>query len=310
MAFVVDSAKANWQYYDGYNVNSLFDDGARFVISGRGGFGFGFGGVKNKIGSLTTEYYYNPDTGGIITAATYDSCGTACGDYIYAGYGQLGELPAYKDYQEYSFVAGASLGFTVPYSPQWRIEVGLDHISETDYNVSPLFDGTLDLKDGYVGPLSIDVETGGVQSTVTTDIISLMAFYDFFDGVQKPVSEIIPYIGFGVGYADSKTVFTLSDLYGDLSNIVELRNFGTLDEFGVVQFYKSEINTSNIAAVGALGISYGFSEMMFLDIGARVAYLPRIKWELANVDNTRQREWFDVENMIYVNATIGLRVEF
>lgn len=307
----IGDAYANWQYYDGYTGDGWYDDGARFVMSIRGGIALGIAKIKNDIGSLTSEYVWYDNR--IYTASDFETeCGSGCDGYLYAGYGELGSLPAKKKFKEISFAGGASIGFTMPYSPQWRIEAGWDHISETDYNTSPLFEGDIKLQNGAMGVPDVipDVQSGGVQSTVTTDVFSLMAFYDFFDGVQKPLHQAIPYIGFGLGYADSKTVLNLSDLYGDLSDVVDLRNFGTVDDFGIVQFYKSEINTSNISAIGAIGFSYALGNMTYIDCGVRVAYLPRIKWGLSNADKTRNRDWFSAENMVYASAMLSLRFEF
>ena len=47
-----------------------------------------------------------------------------------------------------------------------------------------------------------------------------------------------------------------------------------------------------------------------MDFGVRMAYLPRVTWGLTNADDTRHREYFSAENMIYVNALLGLRFEF
>ena len=106
----------------------------------------------------------------------------------------------------------------------------------------------------------------------------------------------------------------LSDIYGDLSTDSDLLNYGTLEN-DVIQFEapsdKSKYPTSNnIALVGALGVSYGISEYTFLDFGARLMYVPTIKWELTNSDGTRHREWFSADNMLYTNITVGLRFEF
>ena len=65
-----------------------------------------------------------------------------------------------------------------------------------------------------------------------------------------------------------------------------------------------------MAGVAALGISYGISDGLFLDLGARVTYVPKIKWALTNKDDTRQRDWFSAENVIYANFMLGLRFEF
>lgn len=307
------AANANWQYPGTYVGDGWYeDDGSRFVISFRGGASMSMASVKNEIGSLTSEYYYNPADGFVVSAAYYDSCVDqgGCEGYVYAGIGELADLPAAKDYSAFSFAAGASVGWTIPNRPQWRVELGWDHITESEYNSSPLFDGDMTLTGGDVEGIVIHAQSGGVQSKVSTDIISAMAFYDFFDGLQKPIRQVIPYIGFGIGYADTKTTLNLSDLYGDLSSSVDLQNFGKLDEFGVLQFFRSENRSANIAGLLAVGLSYGITETLFLDFGARVAYVPKIKWALQNEDNTRNRDWFSAENLIYANFMLGLRFEF
>lgn len=308
-------ANANWEYPGTYVGDGWYsDDGSRFTISVRGGASVAFASIKNDIGALTSEYYYNPNDGSVISAAYYDACrnGSAggCADYVYAGVGELGTLPAKEDFESFAFAAGASVGWTIPNHPQWRIELGWDHISETEYNVSPLFEGDLPLAGGLIDGVVVHAQSGGVHSKVNTDIISVMAFYDFYDGLYKPVRTVIPYVGLGVGYADSKTTLNLVDLYGDLSTSVDLQNFGTPDEYGVLQFYRSEKSSSNVAGLVSLGLSYGITDSLFADFGARVAYIPKIKWALDNADNTRSRDWFSAENMIYANIMLGLRFEF
>lgn len=310
---VATPAAANWEYSGTYLGDGYYsDDGSRFVMSVRGGASFGFGSIKNEVGSLTTEYYVNPGDGMVISAAHYDACvkGGGCDGFLYAGMGDLADVKPASDFSEFSFAAGASLGWTIPNRPQWRLEVGWDHITEMEYNQSPLFDGDLPLTGGDVSDVVIIAQSGSAQSKISTDIISAMAFYDFFDGLQKPVRKVIPYVGFGIGYADSKTTLNLSDLYGDLSTSVDLQNFGEADDYGVVQFYRSKTSSSNITGLVALGLSYGITETMFFDFGARVAYIPKIKWALTNKDDTRTRDWFSAESMIYANIMLGLRFEF
>ena len=308
-----NGAMANWQYPGAYVGDGWWqDDGARFVLSFRGGASVANAAIKNNMGSLTSEYYIDPTTGVVVSAEYWAACtdGGDCENYVYAGVGELAELPASKDFSSFSFAAGASIGLTIPNAPQWRMELGWDHITENEYNSSPLYEGEMNLVGGDVSDVAIYVQSGSVQSTVSTDIISAMFFYDFFDGLYKPLREIIPYVGFGLGYADSKTIFNLSDLYGDLSSSVDLQNFGELDEYGILQFYRSETSSSNIAALVSAGFSYGLSEGVFLDLGARLAYIPKIKWALTNKDNTRQRDWFSANNVIYANFMLGLRFEF
>lgn len=305
---VATLAHANWEY-PGYYVGdgAYADDGSRFVVSLRGGASVSAAKIKNQVGSLTSEYYYDPDSG-VIMSAGY--CGENCDQYTYAGIADLSALPPRTDFSALSFAAGASLGWTIPNKPQWRLELGWDHISESEYNSSPLYEGDLELTGGDIDGIVLHLTSGAVQSSVTTDIISIMAFYDFYDGLQKPLRTVIPYVGFGVGYADSKTVLNLADLFGDLSESVDMGNFGEKDDYGVVQFYRSETSSANVSGVLALGLSYGITESMYFDLGARLMYIPKIKWKLTNVDNTRNRDWFSAENMFLANIMLGIRFEF
>ncbi len=308
MLMGVGVASANWQYPMGGQRDSWHgDDGMRFVLSVRGGASMGRASIQNDIGGLTGNYMVNTTSGEIVTQAWYDlQDPTVQAQYAPAGYARLGDLPAANKYSEIAFAAGVSVGFTMPDTPQWRIELGFDHIAETDYNENPLFQGSLITSEGYV----VDAQSGGVQSTLASDIYSVMAFYDFFEGIQKPLKQMIPYIGVGAGYADTKTVLQLTDSYGDLSDVYELQAYGTVDSAGVIQFNKSDTRTSNLAPVVAAGFSYGVSDKMFLDVGARAMYLPKVKWQLSSADNELRRDWFSADKMLYINAMVGLRVEF
>lgn len=303
-------AMANWQY-DGVYVGDGWyeDDGSRFILSFRGGAAAGFGTIKNDVGALSA-YYYVDDAGAIIPETVCRANGGDCSGYELAGYGDISTLKPTKDFESFSFAAGASIGWTLPGRPQWRFEGGWDHIMKSDYNASPLFDGELQLYGGSVS--AIETPSGAIQSTVETDVISAMAFYDFFDGLQKPLRTAIPYVGFGIGYSDTTTVLNLTDPYGDLSADLDLRNFGTVgdDVYEVVSFYKSEYSNSNIAGLLAAGFSYGLTETMFIDFGARMTYIPKIKWVLTNEDGSRHRDWISAENLIYLNVMLGLRFEF
>lgn len=304
---------ANWQY-DGEFIGDGWyeDDGARFVMSFRGGGAFGFGSIENKTAPLTSAYYIDDTLTQVISESVYLACEN-CDNYSYAGVAELDKLPADKNYESFSFSAGGSIGMTLPNRPQWRMEIGWDHISEAQYNATPLFSGDVPLYGGTLAEeVIINAQVGSVHSNVTTDIISAMAFYDFFDGLSKPAGKFIPYVGFGIGYADSKTVMTLTDAYGDLSSDVDLReHYGEEGETaGVLQFNRSETDSSNLAGLLALGFSYGITEYAFFDFGARLTYLPRIKWDLSNADDTRHRSWFNAENVFYANVMLGIRFEF
>lgn len=308
------AANANWEYQGYYVGDGAYeDDGSRFIVSVRGGASFGMGSIKNEIGELTPLYYMSPDGSTIMSELGYYQCTDRgqCEDYIAAGYVNLGSLPATQDYESFGFAAGASLGWTLPYTPQWRLELGWDHIAESEYSASPFIEGETPLFGGSVSNATAVISSGAVQSKVETDIISVMAFYDFYDGLQKPMRTAIPYVGFGVGYADIKTTLQLSDPYGDLSGIYELLPYGVKEQDdSVIQFYRSELSSGNVAGLLALGVSYGLTENMFFDIGARVAYIPRIRWALSNEDASQHRDWFSAENAIYANIMLSLRFEF
>lgn len=306
-------AIADWQYPGTYIGDGWYeDDGMRFVISARGGASFGFASMKNDVGAIVTDYYVSPDLKDVANAA-YCKASGACTGWEYAGYGELSRVPVAQDFETFTFAGGASVGLTLPNTPQWRFEAGWDHITKSDYNASPMFKGDLTLVGGDIKDISIPVESGSVNSQISTDIYSVMAFYDFFDGLYKPVREFIPYIGFGLGYANTKTVLNLSDPYGDIAYQLELVQYGEVVDVGGIQtihFYRSERDTSNVAGLLAFGVSYGLSDSMFFDFGARFAYLPRVKWGLSNQDGTRQREFFSAENLIYANIMAGFRFEF
>lgn len=299
-------AIAGWQY-DGIYVRDGWytDDGTRFVISARGGASIGMASIKNDAGAISTGFNYDSGIDSLIP--TYDP---AADGLPYAGYYELSDIPADKDFSNFSFAAGASIGWTVPNATQWRIEAGWDHIVKSDYNASPMFSGNVTLKDGTIPPpFILPIKSGSVNSEITTDVVSVMAFYDFFDGMYKPARKIIPYVGFGIGYADSKTVLNLSDPYGDIAFQQDLSQYGETVN-GMIEFYKSERHTSNFAGLLSAGMSYGITEKMFLDFGARMMYIPRVKWGLTNADDTKHREFFSAENLIYLNLMLGIRFEF
>lgn len=308
---------ANWQS-NGYYINDSYysDDGSRFVVGLRGGVSFASAKMKNDVGSLDAEYWVSTTTGQVISDLRYDLAGGAetLPDFVYAGTGNIGTLPVKENFSKTIFTAGASVGFTVPNYSQWRLEAGYDYISETNYNQVPLFEGEMQLSGGVIGDAVAYVSSTGATATISTDIISVMAYYDFFEGNQKQLNTLIPYVGFGLGYASSRTTLKLADIYGDLTLDSDLQNYGTIEN-DVLQFEpptdKSKYPTSNnIAVIGALGVSYGISEYTFLDFSARLMYVPTIKWELTNSDGTQHREWFSADNMLYTNLMVGLRFEF
>ena len=321
MLFVVP-AFAGWEHR-GYYVNDGYynDDGSRFIISLRGGLAMSHAKMKNEIGSLYTDYYVNDETGAIVSSLSFIN---AFGDdpeewpagYSYAGYGDLATLPLREDFKKNSFTAGVALGLTLPTRPQWRVELAYDYIGESQYNETPLLEGDMHVSGGDIGDATVHVYSTGAKSTISTDVVSVMAYYDFFDGKTKKLNTLIPYVGFGVGYASSKTVLYLSDIYGDLSLDEDLQNYGTQNQTtGVLQFANPTDknrypSSNNMALVGAIGASYGIAESTFIDASVRLMYIPKISWNIVNSDGSQHREWFSAENMIHTNFTIGLRFEF
>lgn len=307
MCAVGTTAQANWEYNGEYVRDGYYtDDGGRFSVSLRGGMSYGMGKIKNDMGNLTTNYYSDG-----VNVTPEHLCGGSpaiciANGYNELGYAQLGNLSPKDDFREISFAGGASVGWILPHHNSWRLEAGWDKIAEADYNASPLFDGSVQLSSGD----TVSVQSGSVQSTVSTDIISVMAFYDFFDGNRKPVNTFIPYVGFGIGYAQSKTTLQLTDSYGDLSSMYDLLGYGTPDANGVIIFNKSEKTMSNVAGILALGASYGVTERIFFDFGVRLMYVPKVKWVLSDSEGSRTRDWFHADNMIYANLMLGLRFEF
>ena len=319
MVMCIAPAFAGWEY-NGYYLDDGYytENTTRFVIGFRGGLSWANAKIKNDMGSLDGYYYLNLDTYDVISFKAYEAYideGGDPSDYAYAGVGDLSTLPAKENFSKLAFTAGGSVGLTLPNNPHWRLEAGYDHIAETSYNQIPLFEGDMNVSGGEIGDAVVHVASTGATATISTDIVSAMAFYDFFDGKQKSLNTIMPYVGLGLGYAASKTTLKLSDIYGDLSTDSDLQNYGTVDANGVVQFEspsdKSKYPTStNIAVIGALGASYGIAEYTYLDFGVRVMYIPKITWELVNSDASLHREWFSAKDMFYTNLSFGLRFEF
>lgn len=306
-AMSAGASYANWEYNGGYGFSKGYgytDDGSRVTVALRGGASIAMSKMKNEVGSVVYSYCVNPTTGEFYPTDATGGC-TSYAGFEYAGTGTLGSLGAEK-LLGVGFSAGASIGWVLPETPQWRLELGWDHFNKIDYNKSPVFSGSMPLSEGY----SVHVDSGAIQSTMVTDIISIMAYYDFFDGIRKPIRTMIPYIGIGFGYADTQTVMNLADPWGDLSGVEDLTNFGTVNSNGVLQFYRSTTNTTNVAGVAALGFSVGINENLFFDFGLRASYLPRVKYTLTNSDETRHLDWVSAKNLIYANVMFGLRAEF
>jgi hypothetical protein len=317
----IGAADANWERYPQY-----YDSGMRATITLRGGFAYGSSKLRNDLGSMTEEYWVSKLSGEAFSGGFVDICvdlgGCTYDMFYFLGTMNIGDLPAAKRYSEHSFAGGVSVGFTVPHSPQWRIEGDWLRISKANYEAFPMFSGKVDF------PVLIDfgdgeqwfietheIKSSGVYSTLSSDIFSMMIYYDFFDGNVKPIRQIIPYVGFGFGYASSTTVLELTDLYGDLASQAALLPFAIYQGGPVPDFFTSTTATRTIAGNLAAGFSYGLMQELFLDFGVRVTYIPQIRWALNNslaIDPSgeKNRSIFSANDMIYMSALIGLRFEF
>lgn len=302
------AANANWERRPVY-----VDNGVRFTVSARGGFAYGAGKIKNDLGTLVPEpYYFDPVTGEVLTETYCLTVLGGCGGLDYLGQIDIAELPAKKNLSSFTWAGGVAIGATLPYKPQWRVEADWLHISEYKYSAWPMFSGSLT---SNIGVILDGVSSGGVHSTVTNDVVSAMVYYDFFDGCEKPKDTVVPYIGFGIGYASSRTVLELTDLYGDLSGQAALQQFG---EPGVVtlDFYTSKTTSGNVSGSVTAGLSYRLFDAMFLDLGLRVTYIPKIQWALNNELATtrpagdKSKDIFSANNVLYTSALLGVRFEF
>lgn len=314
MAMLVAPAFAGWQYDGYYTTDGYYrDDGSRFVVNLRGGLAMSNAKMKNEIGSLYSTYMVNSTTGSVVSYLSWENDGNPTG-YSVAGQGNLGTLPLNGDFKNNVFTAGGSVGFVFPNHTQWRLQADYDYISESEYNKTPLLHGDLALVDGTVSVAN--VSSASAKSTVSTDVVSAVLYYDFFEGKTKPLNKLIPYVGFGLGYAVSHTTLSLYDIYGDLSYDDSLRDFGTVNSSTYIIKFDNPTETdkypasNNIAVVGAIGASYGIADKTFVDFGVRLMYLPKITWNIANDEGTKHREWFSAEKVLYTNLMVGLRFEF
>jgi len=284
------AARANWEERPVY-----IDDGGRMTVTVRGGAAYGFGSVKNQLGNMMPELsWVDPSTGLLVTEQL-----------------DISGLPPTKKFSSLTWDSNVAVGFTIPHKPQVRIEANWEHIGETVYSAWPMFKGNLTTPDNTILQ---DVMSGGVYSTINSDIFTGMIYYDFFDGCVKPLKTFIPYIGAGIGYASSHTRLELTDPYGDLSSVPAMQGFGEVGSVAM-DFYTSDSATGNFAASAAIGFSYGLMENLFIDAGIRVTYIPSIPFTLNNdlavpTTGEKHREIFSVDNVIYTTASIGFRFEF
>jgi hypothetical protein len=304
MSIVSFGARANWEY--GVAGGGRYDDdGARLSIAFRGGISMPFASVQNDLGSIVINYW----TSGGQAYTGDNTCGGAS-PCDYFGRVDLGKLPATNNYDSFAWVGGAAVGMTVGGSPNLRIEMDWLHIAEANYNANPLFAGNVEMAPGIV----MENAVASARSTVATDIVSAMFYYDFFGGMAKPARSVIPYVGAGLGYATSTTVLTLTDNYGDLSPDVSFGDFGNQNGV-IIDFYTSQAQTNNFALSVAAGFAYGIDDGVFFDFGARASFVPKIRWALnngadSNATTSKERDIFSAGNIIFVNAYAGVRFEF
>jgi hypothetical protein len=323
------AANANWSYWEDY------DDGARFYVRFAGGVAFGGAlDMNNDMVGITTpelaagyaEDTANPGfadltkpTGEILTLDEYKKCVDEknCASEAYASIGKLefGKSPIKDSFSVATWTTNLGAGFVLPNS-HFRTEVSWDHISETKYSSSKLISDTVETT-GYIGnAMMVDVDLGSVTSKVSTDIVSLMFYYDMYDGLVKPAKTLIPYIGAGLGYANSTVNMSYIDS-GALRDTGLFCDFFSDGACGTTSLatYQSETNNGGLAFGLAGGFSYGLSNIAFLDIGAKLMYADKIIWTLSNEGNsaatsTVQQDIFSTSGTFYIMGTVGFRFEF
>jgi hypothetical protein len=262
--------------------------------------------MKNEMGAVIVGYYTDDSQ----LYIDDDTCGGS-GICNFVGLVNLGDLPVSKKFNSLSFAGGASAGIVIGGAPNIRVELDWLHISESNYNASPLFAGDVVMS---VGTLSNNV--AAARTTSVTDTVSAMFYYDFFSGARKPVGTMIPYVGAGFGYASSTTVLELADIYGDLSGDIWFADFGTQAQgVPVIDFYTSETETNNFSLSAAAGFAYGLDEGVFFDIGARATFIPKVVWALNNSSNAaattyKERDVFSANDVLYISVYAGVRFEF
>ena len=316
----MSGAAANWEPGGGFT-----DDGTRVTIGFRGGVARPVTAtMQNDLGAFFVGYSGNGEG-----YFPNDNCSGLPGACLPMGIVDLGRLPVAKEFDSNSFTGGMSVGMRLGGKPNIRAEIDWTRISEANFNARPLFSDNIlmmyPVLDGgnlVSAPSVVTFHVGGARTSVSTDIISAMVYYDFFDGVRKPLGTMIPYVGLGFGYGISTTVLQLSDPYADLSGDLQMQDFGTcrtVQGITICDFYTSETDTNNFVLAGAVGFSYGIERGIFFDLGARAVYIPRISWALnnglvANVPNStttsKERDIFSANNVVYMSIYAGLRFEF
>jgi hypothetical protein len=295
-------ATANWEYGDG-----AAGGGGRMTVSVRGGVAMPFASMKSELGGVTLLYY----TDGSVLYNNNTCGGGGCTPTTPVAEADLGKMPLAKKYDSFSWAGGAGVGFVPDGRPNVRMELDWLHISETDYDSNPLFLDELTITGlgTYPNPVA------AAKSTVSTDVVSAMIYYDFFAGPRRPAGQAVPYVGAGLGYATSTSVLALSDSYGDLQADISIcSDFGE-QVGGLCQYYTSTTHTNNFAVSAAAGVSYGLDEGVFLDFGARASYVPRIRWGLNNDGNEnattpKNRDMFSARDVVFLNVYAGVRFEF
>ncbi|MDR0449041.1 MAG: hypothetical protein LBG89_01085 [Rickettsiales bacterium] len=302
IAFFASTANANWSRI------SDADDGGRFYFAVRGGAAFGIGGyMENKLGSVSSSglFLYCPD--GVCTdyISTEDMINTSDPDYEFIGVVPLGGLPVSEKFSVMTWNTNIGVGVVLPGMPGTRIEGSWDRISEVSYNASPFVAGETLTSENV--PISV-MDTGAITSGVQTDIFMMMAYFDFFQGRQKPARQAIPYIGLGLGYAQSRTSMSLIDSNGTLEDTGAFADFVDQSTGG---FYFSENYSNGLAAGAAFGISYGINQFAFLDFGAKVIMANKVEWNMTNPNTGMEKAVVATSSpVIYGMVLAGFRFEF
>lgn len=298
------------------------DDGGRIYISAKiGGVGVLASKMENELGKDFTSNFYvlEPTTDNFILVSEEVKLDKLDTVTVVSGPTplNLGESKPQEKLKSFTFYSSLALGFVIPEYQNWRTEFSWDHVAQFNYDPSPIFEQKYNYVDLNNILHEFDVPSGAMTTTNTIDLYMLNFYYDFYDSRIKRAGEWIPYIGFGIGYANIITKMQLDDLYGDFSMNSAISSYGyastDADTPNLTLFYESELQKGSLALAGMLGFSFGFTDSVFLDLGLKVSWIDKIHWALTNTSTTTttgSKNIIGSSSNFLTSGHVGLRLEF
>ena len=291
-------AAANWEQRGPFR-----DDGSRFIFAVRGGLSMPRANMQNDLGTMNVGIW--EDGNGNLAYAPGST-----GSWSQIGHVNFGDLDMTANFTEMSLAYGMSVGVVMANNTNIRFEIDWLRIEESQFSTNPLFSGDVTTSLGVVhNPVA------AARASMQTDIVSAFVYYDFFNGRIRPQTGLIPYIGFGLGFARNESLLMLSDPYGDFAGDPVMGDFG-VQVGDQVNFFTSTTNNRNYALSVALGAAYAISQNIYFDFGARASYVPNVRFALNNsldptpVAGYREMDIFSARDVVFLNVFAGLRFEF